>query len=1189
VQEGGAVNRDCVRFCRSKKDTSLRPTTDNELPGFIMNKKIGTALVVGAGISGIRSALDLAEQGYQVKLIDKAPNLGGVLTQLDYQFPSDHCGMCKMLPLLERDASSQFCLRKGLFHENIDIMLSTELVSLDGEPGRFQVTLRQKATMVDASRCIGCGECARVCPVEVPDSFNAQLTRRKAIYLPVPHTIPNTYLVDVNGCTLCGACVKVCPTNAIDFGKEARKRFRILVVDDELVVRDSLKEWLADEGFLVDMAESGTSALEKMGQHAYHLMLLDIKMPGMDGVEALKRAKEMHPALPVVMMTAYGTVETAVEAMKIGALDYLMKPFDPDALVPVVVRLYQSIEKAGEKQVEVGAVVLAAGFESFNPASGKNLYGYGHLPNVVTSIEFERLVSGTGPNGGVLLRPSDGKPVTRVAWLQCVGSRAPQEHADFCSSACCMFAIKEAVLAKERTGGQAETTIFYMDMRTFGKDFQRYRDRAEKEKGVRFVRSRIHTIEHNEKIGDLTIVYVDQQGTREEESFDLVVLSAGQRPQEGSTDLAEKLGIELNPWGFSRTDPFSSGRSTREGITIAGSYSGLRDISESVIQAGGASLEASRLLHAKGGSLAEEKQTGAERSDVSRERPSVSVTLCHCGGALLQALDAPGLVERLKADLSVRDVQVVDRICTQEGWQSLCDGLGTNRPNRILIGACMPYLFIKRLRDLADQMGLESSLLDVVDIRSSILPTPDRDYAATLREVTAMMSMALGKLKRVDPSPVPQTRVIQKALVVGGGIAGMTSALAVADHGFEVSLVERQDALGGNLRSIYRTIEGESVQELLTERVARIEKHPRIKLYTGARVVHNDGRVGRFSTVIERSDGTGETLDHGVTILATGGREAPTTDYCYGQCDAIVTQHELERKIEEGLMDKEPPNVVAMIQCVGSREEPRNYCSRVCCSTALKNAIRFKEARPETDVFVLYRDIMAYGFLESYYTKARRLGVVFVPFHVGDKPGVKLENGKPILVATDPILGRKVRMEPDLLVLSTGIVPDGTTELADLFGVEVNRDGFFQEAESKWRPVDFVKEGIFTAGIAHSPRSIGESIVMAGAAAQRALRILSSERITAGHVIAQVRSSLCSRCERCIDACPYGARWLDEEEEKIVVHELMCQGCGSCAAVCPNGAAVLHGLSDMQVFDMIDAALESPVISNESAVSSQRH
>jgi len=1139
-----------------------------------MKKKIGSALVVGSGISGIRSSLDLAEQGYHVTLIDKAPHLGGILTQLDYQFPTDHCGMCKMLPLVERDASSQYCLRKGLFHENIDIMLSTELVALDGEPGKLQATLRQKATMVDPELCIGCGECSRVCPVEVPDEFNAGLTKRKTVYLPVPHNIPNTYVVDMTSCTLCGECEKICPTKAIDFGAEARKQFRILVVDDELVVRDSLKEWLEDEGFQVEMAESGAEALEKLAKDNFKLMLLDIKMPGMDGVEVLKRSKEIHPELPVVMMTAYATVETAVEAMKFGALDYLMKPFDPDSLVLLIVQHYQNIQHAGERRIEVGSVILAAGFESCNPADGKNTYGYGELPNVVTSIEFERIVSGTGPNQGELLRPSDGKEIRKIAWLQCVGSRDQQSDADFCSSICCMFGIKEALLAKEKSDGQVDTTIFYMDMRTFGKDFQRYRDRAEKEHGIRFIRNRVHTIEPASEEGDLSIVYVDLNGNRHEENFDLVVLSTGQRPPEETENLAEMCGIELNPWGFCQLENFSLSRTSNEGVMVGGSFSGLRDISESVIQASSASLVASSLIHSKGGSLAEEPGPGPDYRDVSREMPKVLVSMCNCGGTLSDAVNTDAVAGWLKNQRSVNQAHFIDRVCTREGWEKLRETVQNSDANRVLIGACMPYVYAKKLRELGERIGLNPLLIDVVDIYTPAFPgnNPDKDHIA--RDIQTVVSMAISKLKGMDPLPTPVTRINQEALVVGGGIAGMTAALAIADHGFKVSLVEQTEELGGNIRSIHRTIQGESPQELLESTLLRIEKHPNIQEFKNSKVINFQGHVGRFSTIIEKEDGVGESVEHGVTILATGGEEAKTKEYAYEESEAILTQHELEQKLAKGEADPAKLTTVAMIQCVESREEPHNYCSRICCTSALKNALYLKEQNPEVNVYIFYRDIMSYGFLETYYTQARKSGVIFIQYELDKKPRVTVDNGRPVISAFDPILSREVEVQPDLLVLSTGIVPNNGKELASLFGLEVNQDGFFQEAESKWRPVDFIKAGIFMAGIAHSPRSITESIAMAEAAAQRALRILTGERLAAGSIVAEVRHAICSLCERCIAACPYEARWYYEDEDKIMVDELMCQGCGSCAMICPNSASVLRGYRDQQIFEVIDAALE---------------
>ena len=1137
-------------------------------------KKIGSALVVGSGISGIRSALDLAEAGYHVTLIDRAPHLGGVLSQLDYQFPTDHCGMCKMLPLVDRDSSSQFCLRKGLFHENIDILLSTELVNLEGEPGKFQATLRQKPTMVNASLCIGCGACSQVCPVEVPDAFNAGLTKRKAVYLPVPHNIPNTYVVDMAACTLCGQCEKACPTHAIDFGTEERKKFRILIVDDEMVVRDSLKEWLEDEGFQTVTAESGAQAIERLTKEPFHLMLLDIKMPGMDGVEVLRRSKEMRPDLPVVMMTAYATVETAVEAMKIGAMDYLMKPFNPDTLVPLVVQLFQKIEGAGERKLQVGAVVFAAGFESYNPATGKNTYRYGELPNVVTSIEFERIISGTGATQGRWIRPSDGKELRKIAWLQCVGSREPQANADFCSSICCMFAIKEALLAKEKSNGAVDTAIFYMDMRTFGKDFQRYRDSAEKDKGVRFVRNRIHSIETGKAAGDLKIGYSDPAGNRHEEDFDLVVLATGQRPPAGTQDLAEKTGMELNPWGFCKLQDFSLSRTNKEGLFVGGSFSGLRDVSESVIQASSASLEASRLIHSKGGGLFTVKP-GAEKAflDVSKEPPRVAVALCSCGDSAPEGVDLEGLSAWVKGQASVTQVHRVRHLCTQEGWEELRNAMKTGSANRLLVSACMPYLYAPRLKTLGAEIGLQPRLMEVVDTRAFLFPIADGDRVRVDQDIRMALSMGLSRLKTMDTAATPTRRIIQKALVVGGGIAGMSAALAIADHGFHVDLVEKGQELGGNLREIHRTIEGTDPQDLLQKTLARVEKHPQIEVSKGAAVRASRGHAGHFFTVIAKADGKLETLEHGITILATGGKEATTESYAYGKSETVMTQHELEKKLHDGSLDPAKMTSVAMIQCVDSREEPRNYCSRLCCTSALKNALHLKEQNPELEIYILYRDMMSYGFLETYFTQARRKGVMFIPYEVNSKPKVEVENGRPTLIVRDPILGRDIVVKPDVLALSTGIIPNEGPSLSRLFGVETNQDGFFLEAESKWRPVDFIKEGLFMAGLAHSPRTLTESVAMAQAAAQRALRILSSERLASGGLVADVHPSLCCVCERCVAACPYGARQVDEEEHRIEVDEIMCQGCGACAATCPNGAAVLKGCKDRQVLDVIDAAM----------------
>lgn len=1141
-----------------------------------MKRKHYAALVVGAGIAGIRSALDLAESGLKVALIDRRPNIGGILAQLDHQFPTDACGMCKMLPLTSRDASSQFCMRKGLFHKNIDILLHTELAALEGDPGKFHATLRQRSTFVDPARCISCGECARVCPVHVPSEYNSGLSSRGAIYLPVPHAIPNHYVVDLDRCTRCWSCFEACPTDAIDFKYAERKDFRVVAALKDEAARTDLAAWLADQNFPLALAGSGAAAQQALEQERTALLLLDLAVTDVDPEKVMRRGLELYPDLHVILVAGPDEQDRAEALVQAGARQWLARPLER-TVVRWLDHYYIRAVSDAAHELEVGAVVLACGFDCYDPAQAGQLWGYGSVPGVVTALEFERMCSGTGPTGGRLLRP-DGRPAHNVAWLQCVGSRDPAHGADYCSGICCMFAIKEARLAR-RIDPAAQATIFAMDVRTYGKDFQRYRDEAEARDGVRFVRTRIHSIEPDPEADGVPITWMDDDGTLRREVFDLAVLATGARPPAGSDRLAEAAGITLDANGFAAAPPLQPARTSRLGVYAAGAFNEPRDIAESVIQAGAAALNAARTFKVHSPPREEEPGPAPEYRDVTREAPRTLVVLCDSCPTLEAKVDMDTLAARLAGLSTVIHVARIQGACSAPGWQAVQDLAGELRPNRILIGACMPYAYVPRLRELGAQIGLDPAFMDVTDIYTPTFPGAMEPGPALETEVYTALAMAAVKLAGAEPSPVlGRLPVTPRALVVGGGLAGMTAAMALADMGHDVCLSEKAARLGGMAAAHHTLLGGGDPRRTMEDLAEQVMRHPNIKVFTQSRIMLSMGRAGRFMTALATAEGPAITVEHGATIIATGGHEAVPDSYGYRVHKTVLRQSELEARLADGSLDTGALTGVAMIQCVESREEPRNYCSRVCCAAALKNALTLKERNRDLPVYVFYRDIMSYGFTEHFYTEARARGVLFIRYAPTDKPRVTFgQDHKPTIAATDPVLGRELRVTVDLLALSVGLEPGDNEELAEVFSLQTGPDGFFREAESKWRPVEFLRQGIFVCGVAHSPRNMNETIASAEAAAQKAARILAHKDVVGGRVTAQVRHSLCSLCGRCVSACAYGARRIDLEHGRVEIDELLCQGCGSCAAVCPNSASVLAGFKDGQVLSVIDAALaETP-------------
>ncbi|MBT4288213.1 MAG: CoB--CoM heterodisulfide reductase iron-sulfur subunit A family protein, partial [Deltaproteobacteria bacterium] len=468
--------------------------------------------------------------------------------------------------------------------------------------------------------------------------------------------------------------------------------------------------------------------------------------------------------------------------------------------------------------------------------------------------------------------------------------------------------------------------------------------------------------------------------------------------------------------------------------------------------------------------------------------------------------------------------------------------------------------------------GYDPSLIEIFDIDIAI--------AKSSQHLSGMISEIRSHIEHLRLKPALEFKVLkslQTALVVGGGIVGMYSALSLAEGGAVVHIVERADKLGGYAGTeVTATIDGLEPTKIASDLIQQISDNSQITVHLNSEIISSHGLPGNYDTQIkEDNNGLFLSIDHAVTIFATGNGKSQTTEYQYGQSDKVLTHGELGVGLRSGDIDASDMDDVVMIQCVGSREkETHEYCSRICCMGAIFNALLIKEKNPDARIFVLFRDIMTYGSFERYYTEARTKGVIFVEYDLDNKPKVEIEDGKPVVTFKDKVLDAEIELPVDMLALATGIEADQSNQkLAEIYGVDLNEDGFFIEADAKWRPIEFQKLGTYVVGVAHSPMTLKESIMQAEAAVQKSHTYLSGREIQLAREISVTHDANCVRCKRCIDICPYHARSYDADEKCIVIDSATCQACGMCATACRNSAAEVKGWSSKQMMAVIDAKL----------------
>ncbi len=1000
-----------------------------------MTAPVGAVMVIGGGIAGMQSSLDLADSGYKVYLVDKSPSIGGAMAQLDKTFPTNDCAMCIMAPKLVETGR----------HRNIDLITNSTIDKIVGEAGNFKVTVSKKSRFIDESKCTGCGICTQKCPVEVIDDYNKGLKVRKAIFVKYPQAVPLIFSIDKDNCIGCGNCERLCKAGAIVYNQEP---------------------------------------------------------------------------------------ETKV--------------------------------------LEVGSIILSPGFDEFDLRQKRKEYGYGKFPNVVSRLELERMLSATGPYGGMVLRPSDGEVVKKIAFIQCVGSRDRSIGNPYCSSVCCMFAIKEAVIAQEHNPG-LEATIFFMDMRAFGKEFDDYYVRAEKEHGIRFVKNnRISSLEEDPATNNLLVTYIDKDNLVSE-VFDMVALAVGMTAPKDAKDLSKKLEVELNPYDFCSTDIlFSPLETSRPGIYVGGAFGAPKDIPDSVSEASGAAAKASSVVASERGKLVTVKEYPPEK-EVSVEEPRIGVFVCHCGINIGGVVDVPAVVEYAKTLPNVAYAENNLYTCSQDTQKKIREKIEENNLNRVIVASCTPRTHQPLFQNTCAEAGLNPYLFEMANIRDQCSWVHMHEPEKATRKAKDLVRMVVAKAGLLEPLRRVPIEVKPSGLVIGGGLSGITAAQELSKQGFEAFIVEREDELGGLMKKIHYEMMGEKkdVQKKLKELIKSVNSDEKIHVFTKSTVKDVSGYIGNFKTTINYN-GKEKEIEHGIVIVATGGQEYKPKEYLYGKNDNVMTQLELEAKLAKKKFDAD---TVVMIQCVGCRNDERPYCSRVCCTEAVKNALKIKELKPKASVYIIFKDIRTYGFSEIFYEEAARQGIKFIRYDDENKPKVTDKKGLDVKV-WEPFLGEEITIKPDLLILSAATIPHAdNADLAQMLKVPLSKHKFFLEAHMKLRPVEFATEGIFLCGLAHSPKFFEECVSQASAAVSRAATILSKKTLEAEGMVSSIDEDICSGCGTCVVICPFNA--IEKDEDGIArVTEVLCKGCGTCAASCPEKAASIKQFTDEQLIAQVVACVK---------------